>query len=61
MVRFTLYAIAYAILNSMENLRFDKENYFQVLVFSGLSYYIFSRVPIRYRNTSGSLVELEIA
>ena len=35
MKRFTpLYAIAYAaILNSMENLRFDKEGYFHVLVF----------------------------
>ena len=31
-----LYAIAYAILNSMENLRFDKEGYFQV--FYGLFY-----------------------
>ena len=28
-----LYAIAYAITNSMENLRFDKEDYFHVLVF----------------------------
>ena len=26
-------AIAYAIMNSMENLRFDKEDYFHVLVF----------------------------
>ena len=34
MERFTsLYAIAYAILKSMENVRFDKEGYFQVLVF----------------------------
>ena len=32
--RFTpLYAIAYAILNSIENLRSDKEGYFYVLVF----------------------------
>ena len=32
--RFTpLYAIAYAIMNSTENLRFDKEGYFLVLVF----------------------------
>ena len=34
MERFTpLYAIAYDITNSMENLRFDKEGYFHVLVF----------------------------
>ena len=34
MERFTtLYAIAYAIMNGMENLRFDKEDYFHVLVF----------------------------
>ena len=38
MERFTLYAIAYAILNSMENLHFDKEGYFHVLVFYGLFY-----------------------
>ena len=39
MERFTpLYAIAYAILNGMENLRFDKEDYFHVLVFYGLFY-----------------------
>ena len=39
MERFTpLYAIAYAILDSMENLRFDKEGYFHVLVFYGLFY-----------------------
>ena len=31
-----LYAIAYAILNGTENLRFDKEGYFHVLVFYGL-------------------------
>ena len=30
------YAIAYAIMNSMENLRFDKESYFNVLVFYAL-------------------------
>ena len=37
--RFTpLYAIAYAIMNSIENLRFDKEGYFHVLVFYGLFY-----------------------
>ena len=51
MERFTpLYAIAYAIVNSMENLRFDKEGYFHVLVFNGLFYKrnrkFFSRVPI---------------
>ena len=28
-----LYAIEYAITNSMENLRFGKEDYFKVLVF----------------------------
>ena len=28
-----LYAIAYAIMNSMQNLCFDKEDYFHVLVF----------------------------
>ena len=33
-----MYAIAYAILNSMKNLRFDKEGYFHVLVFYGLFY-----------------------
>ena len=39
MERFTpLYAIAYTILNGMENLRFDKEDYFHVLVFYGLFY-----------------------
>ena len=44
-----LYAIAYAIMNSMENLLFGKEDYFHVLVFY-TSYFIkeieniFSRV-----------------
>ena len=34
MERFTpLYVIAYAILNGMENLHLDKEDYFHVLVF----------------------------
>ena len=34
MERFTLlYAIADATMNSMENIRFDKEDYFHVLVF----------------------------
>ena len=67
MQRFTpLYAIAYAITNSMENLRFDKEGYFHVLVFYTGCFIkeienIFSRVPIHYRNTRGSLGELEIA
>ena len=61
-----LYAIAYAIMNSMENLRFDKEGYFHVLVFY-TGYFIkeieniSSHVPIRHRNTCGSLRELEIA
>ena len=31
-----LYAIAYAILNGTENLPFDKEDYFHVLVVYGL-------------------------
>ena len=65
MERFTpLYVIAYALVNGMENLRFDKEDYFHVLVFY-TGYFIkeiyrkhFSRVPIRYRNTRGSLGEL---
>ena len=66
MERFTpLYAIAYAITNSMENLRFEKEGYFHVLVFYGLFYERnrthFSHVLTRYRNTRGSLGELEIA
>ena len=62
MERFTLlYAIAYAITNSMENLRFDKEGYFHVLVFY-TGYFIkeienIPRVPRRYRNTRGSLGE----
>ena len=39
MERFTpLYAVAYAILEGMEDLRFDKEGYFYVLVFYGLFY-----------------------
>ena len=65
MERFTpLYAIAYAIMNSMENLRFDKEDYFHVLVFY-TGYFIKEienispRVPIRYRDTRGSSGELE--
>ena len=58
------HTITHAIVNSMENLRFGKEDYFHVL-YSG--YFIkeieniFSCVPIRYRNTRGSLGELEIA
>ena len=47
-------------MNSMENSRFDKEDYFHVLVlYTG--YFIkeieniCSRVPIRYRNTRGPL------
>ena len=54
-----LYVIAYAITNSMENLRFDKEVYFRVLDFY-TEYFIkeiqnnFSRVAIRYRNICGS-------
>ena len=33
-----IYAIAYVITNSAENLRFDRESYFHVLVFYGLFY-----------------------
>ena len=66
MERFTtLYVIAYAILNGTENLRFDKEGYFPVLVFYGLFYKrnrkTFLLAPIRYRNTRESLGELVIA
>ena len=49
----------------MENLRFDKEGCFHVLVFYGLFYKRnrkhFFRVPIRYGNTCESLGELELA
>ena len=61
-----LYAIAYAIMNGMENLRFE-EDYFRVLVFYGLFYKRNRkhspppRVPIRDRNTRESLGELEVA
>ena len=59
-----LYAISYAIMNSMENLHFDKEGYFHVLVFYGLFYKRnrkhFFPCSIRYRNTRGSLEKLEI-
>ena len=55
----------YGIFNIMENLRFDKESYLHDLVFYGLFYKRnrkhFFRVPKRYRNTRGSLEELEIA
>ena len=55
----------YAIMNSMENLRCGKD-YFHVLVFYTCYFIkeienICSRVPIRYRNTRGSLEEHEIA
>ena len=60
--------IRYAIMNSMDNLRFGKEDYFRILVFRLYAGYFikeiennFSRVPIRYRNIRGSLGELEIA
>ena len=67
MERFTpLYAIAYAILNGSENLRFGK-GYLHVLVFYGLFYKrnrnIFintGTVRYTYRNTRESLGELEI-
>ena len=60
MERFTpLYVIAYAITNSMENLLSDKEDYFHVLVstvyFTKEIENVFPRVPMRYRNTRGSL------
>ena len=54
----------YTPVNSMENLRFDKKGYFYVLVFYWLWYERNRnnfRVPIRYRNTRGSLWELQIA
>ena len=56
MERFTLlYAIAYVILNGTENLRFDKDGYFDAVIFYGLFYKgnrkHFLRVPIRYGNT----------
>ena len=39
MERFTpLYAIAYAIMNSIENLSINKEGYFHILVFYALLY-----------------------
>ena len=50
-------------MNGMENLRFDKNGYFYVLVFYA-GYFIkeienvFPPVPIRYRNTRESLGEL---
>ena len=52
MERFSsLYAITYAIINSMENLRFDKEGYFQISTryFIKEIENIFPGVPIRYR------------
>ena len=59
-----LYHIAYVILNGRE-IHFDKEGYFHVLVLYGLFIKeienIFSRDPIRYRNTRERLGELEIA
>ena len=53
-------------MNGMENVHFGKEGYFNVFLFSK-GYFIKEiqnispRVPIRYRNTRGSLEELEIA
>ena len=56
-IRFTpLYATAYAIMNSMENLRLDKEGLFPKFSFPRVK-----SQNTRYRNTCGSLVELEIA
>ena len=58
--KYNLYAIAYAIVNSMDNLRFGKENYFHVFVFY-TGYFIKETENvcsyIRYRNTRGSLGE----
>ena len=56
----------YAIILNMENSPFDKESYFNVLVFYVLFYernrkHSPPRIPIRYRTTSESLEELEIA
>ena len=55
----------YAIFEFTANLHFDKEGYFHVLSLYGLFYKRnrkhFFRVPIRYRNTRGSLGEFEIA
>ena len=52
-------------MSSIENLRFDKEDYFHVLIFyTGYSIKeienISPPVPIRHRNTRGSSGELEI-
>ena len=47
----------------MENLRFDKEDCFNVLVFTSkfiIENIFFSCVPIRYRNTHASLEELAL-
>ena len=66
MERFTpSYIIAYAITNSMENLRFDKEDYFHVLVFYGLFYkrnrkHFSPCSHTVYKHSRGSLGELEI-
>ena len=49
--------MAYAITNIMENLRFDKEDYFHVLVFYGLFY---KRNRKSFFSFRGSLGELEI-
>ena len=63
--RFTpLYAIAYVILNSVENLCFDKEGYFHVSVFYGLFIKeienIFTVLPyVIYGKTRGILRELK--
>ena len=63
MERFTpAYAIAYSIMNSIENLRFDKESYFMHVLFFYTGYFIKEienispRVSIRYRNTRGGLI-----
>ena len=56
-----VYTIAYAIMNSMESLRFGKEDYFYLLI-SYTGYFvkeiedIFSRVSICYRNTHLKLI-----
>ena len=68
MERFTLlYAIAYVILNGTENLRFDKDGYFDAVVFYGLFYKRnrkhFPRVPMRtlkFGRTRNSVEKLAI-
>ena len=57
-----LYAIAYAIMNSMENLRFDKEDYFHVLVqYTGYFTKVISPcLHTSYRNTRETLLRARV-